>query len=71
VLQVIGEGIEGGVFFARTSGSVRPGGHCEFCDYLTICGKDRAQREERKSGDPAVSRFVQMRMLDGALEEEE
>ena len=71
VLEVIGEGIEGGVFFARTSGSVRPGGHCEFCDYLTICGKDRTQREERKSGDPAVSRFVQMRMVDGLLEEEE
>jgi ATP-dependent helicase/nuclease subunit B len=58
ILEIVGDGIEKGVFFARTSGMVRPSGHCEYCDYLTICGKDRIQREERKSNDPAVLRFL-------------
>ncbi len=58
LLEIVGDGIEGGIFFARTSGAVRPGGHCEYCDYLTICGKERKQREERKAKDPAVVRFL-------------
>jgi ATP-dependent helicase/nuclease subunit B len=58
ILEIVGDGIEKGLFFARTSGSVHPAGHCEYCDYLTICGKDRIQREERKANDPAVVRFL-------------
>ena len=60
ILEIVGNGIESGVFFARTAGSVRPDGHCEYCDYLPICGKDRVQREERKMSDPAVRRFLQI-----------
>ena len=60
ILEIIGDGIERGIFFARTSGVIRPMGHCEFCDYLTICGKDRVQREERKFNDPVVGRFLEI-----------
>ncbi len=60
ILEIVGDGIEGGIFFARTSGAVRPYGHCEYCDYLTICGKERKQREERKAKDPAVVRFLKI-----------
>jgi ATP-dependent helicase/nuclease subunit B len=73
MLEVYGEGIEQGVFFARTRGSVRPAGHCGSCDYLTICGKDREQREARKAGDPAVLRFLSIREIEGgkpAVEED-
>ena len=58
ILEIIGDGIENGAFFARTAGTVRRGGHCDYCDYLPVCGKDRVQREERKSGDPAVRKFL-------------
>jgi ATP-dependent helicase/nuclease subunit B len=58
ILEVVGDGIENGAFFIRTSGMVRPNGHCEYCDYLPICGKDRIQREERKAGDSAVLKFM-------------
>jgi hypothetical protein len=64
VLEIMGRGIENGAFFARTHGSVRPEDHCKFCQYLTICGKDRVQREERKAVDPAVQEFGQMQKLD-------
>jgi ATP-dependent helicase/nuclease subunit B len=57
ILEIVGDGIESGVFFARTSGTVRPSGHCEYCEYLPVCGKDRVQREERKVNDPAMRRF--------------
>ena len=57
ILEIVGDGIESGVFFARTSGTVRPSGHCDYCEYLPVCGKDRVQREERKANDPAVRRF--------------
>jgi ATP-dependent helicase/nuclease subunit B len=60
ILEILGNGIEEGVFFARTRGMIRPYGHCDFCDYLPICGKDRMQREERKRGDPAVQRFLRI-----------
>jgi RecB family exonuclease len=60
VLEIMGDCLESGVFFARTSGTVRPYGHCDFCDYLPVCGKDRVQREERKAGAPAVQRFMQI-----------
>ena len=60
ILEILGDGIEGGAFFIRTSGTVRPSGHCDFCDYLPICGKDRVQREERKADDPAVRRFLRI-----------
>ena len=60
ILEIIGDGIDKGVFFARTAGAVRPYGHCEYCDYLPICGKDRVQREERKANDPAVGGFLKI-----------
>ncbi len=60
ILEILGDGIEKGVFFARTRGVIRPYGHCEFCDYLPVCGKDRVQREERKANDPAVRKFLQI-----------
>ncbi len=59
VLELVGNGIESGVFFAKTSGKVRPQGHCEFCNYLSVCGKDRIRREERKSKDPRVRLFIE------------
>ena len=45
---------------ARTGGMLRPAGHCDYCEYLTICGKDRVQREERKAGDPRVRHFMRI-----------
>ena len=60
VLEIVGDGIENGIFFARTSGKIRPQGHCEYCDFLPVCGKDRIQREERKSKDPAVQKFLEV-----------
>jgi ATP-dependent helicase/nuclease subunit B len=60
ILEIAGDGLEKGIFFARTHGVVRPYGHCEYCDCLTICGKDRIQREERKAVDPAVLRFMEV-----------
>jgi len=60
VLEMVGDGLEHGVFFARTRGVIRPNGHCDFCDYLPVCGKDRVRREERKAGDPAVRKFFQI-----------
>lgn len=63
-LQVIGEGITNGIFFDRAQGSVRPFGHCEYCEYLPICGKDRVRRQERKAGDAAIVRFQQLRAID-------
>jgi RecB family exonuclease len=58
LLEILGDGIEKGLFFARTHGRVRPSGNCDYCDYLRICGKDRTQREERKQNDPLVRAFV-------------
>jgi ATP-dependent helicase/nuclease subunit B len=60
ILKMVGDGLEKGIFFHRTHGVIRPYGHCEYCDYLSICGKDRMQREERKAGDPAVRRFFEV-----------
>ncbi len=71
MLEIVREGASGGVFFARTSGSVRPDGHCEWCDYLTICGKDRVSRERAKAADPAVARFNELHEIDGAAQEDE
>ena len=58
LLEILGDGIEKGLFFARTHGRVRPPGHCDYCDYQRICGKDRIQREERKENDPLARAFV-------------
>jgi len=71
VLEIVREGIEGGIFFARASGSVRPEGHCDWCDFLPICGKDREHRQADKRTDAAVARFDQLQEIDGAVEEEE
>jgi RecB family exonuclease len=70
ILETIGDGIENGIFFPRTRGSVRPQGHCEYCDYLTVCSKDRIQREERKAADPAILRHNRIEEL-GAMEPDE
>jgi ATP-dependent helicase/DNAse subunit B len=59
ILELAGNGIEAGVFFAKTSGKVRPTGHCDYCSYLPVCGKDRIRREERKAKDPRVRLFVE------------
>jgi len=71
MLEIIDQGISSGIFFARTCGSVRPEGHCRFCDFLTICGKDRQQRERIKSADPAVRRFARLQEIDEISEGEE
>jgi hypothetical protein len=69
VLEVVGDGIEGGVFFARTSGLLHGAWQCNRCDYLRICGKDRQQREERKAADPHVFRFSRIREIDAEGED--
>ncbi len=71
MMAIIREGIGSGVFFARASGSVRPQGHCEYCDFLIVCGKDRQRRQASKSEDPAVRRFSRLQEIDGAAEDEE
>jgi ATP-dependent helicase/DNAse subunit B len=58
LLEILGDAIEKGLFFARTHGKVRPLGNCDYCDYLRVCGKDRIQREERKQNDPLVRGFL-------------
>lgn len=57
ILNILREGMEHGIFFARTAGTVYPAGHCSYCDYLRICGKDRIKVEMRKAKDPVVERF--------------
>ena len=69
VLEIVGDGIEEGVFFARTSGLLHGAWQCNRCDYLRICGKDRQYREERKAADPHVLRFGRIREIDAAGEE--
>jgi len=65
ILEIFADGIEDGLFFARTKSAVRPEGHCKFCEFLSICGKDREQRAERKMDDPAISRFRKAQVIDG------
>jgi hypothetical protein len=69
VLEVVGDGIEAGVFFARTAGLLHGARQCNRCDYLRICGKDRQQREERKAADPHVLRFNRIREIDAEGED--
>ena len=45
VLKIVGDGIDNGIFFARTSGKIRPQGHCEYCDFLPVCGKDESREK--------------------------
>jgi ATP-dependent helicase/nuclease subunit B len=71
ILEVMAKGMEAGVFFARTKGVIRPEGHCRFCDFLPICGKDREQREERKANDPGVLDFLKAQAIDGITVAEE
>jgi len=70
ILELVGDGIEGGVFFAKTGGTVSGRSHCDYCDYVSICGKDRLQREETKSKDPRVLAHRQMRLIDDGGEDE-
>jgi ATP-dependent helicase/DNAse subunit B len=70
VLEIVGDGIEAGVFFARTSGLLHGGWQCNYCDYIRICGKDRQQREERKAADPLVLRFNRIQEIDVAGEDQ-
>jgi ATP-dependent helicase/nuclease subunit B len=60
ILEILGEGMENGIFFAKTSGTVYPYGHCDYCDFLMVCGKDRMKREVWKAEDPAVIRFFKI-----------
>lgn len=71
ILEIMGDGLENGVFFARTSGTVMAEGHCKFCDYLPVCGKDRMQRERRKADDPEVQRFLKILEIDSVAEDGE
>jgi hypothetical protein len=71
ILEVVSRGMETGVFFARASGRLRPEGHCRWCDYLSICGKDRVRRQALKSSDPEVSGFERLAEIDGAPAEDE
>ena len=57
VLQVLDLSMKNGLFFARTFGTVRPEGHCDYCDFLPVCGKDRVWREKLKSADPLTQEF--------------
>jgi hypothetical protein len=66
MLEIIGNGIEMGVFFAKTSGRIYGSAQCHYCDYRRICGKDRTSREERKSNDPAVRDHQRLRAIDDA-----
>ncbi len=70
LLEIIGDGLEQGIFFPRTSGSVNPIWHCEYCDFLAVCGREQVLREERKAGDEAVVRFAGLAAVDGAPAEE-
>ncbi len=71
ILEVVGDGIEGGRLFARTRGALYGERQCRHCDYVRICGKDREHRDQRKSADPAVLRFRQMAEIDGLGGDEE
>ena len=71
ILEVVGDGIEGGGLFARTRGALYGDRQCRHCDYVRICGKDREHRDQRKSADPAVLRFKQMAEIDGLGGDEE
>jgi len=64
ILEILGDGIASGLFFARPGGTVWPSGHCDYCDYLPVCGPDRASRQERKAEDPRVRRFFTITELE-------
>jgi hypothetical protein len=52
-------------YFANSAGT------CGSAENLYLTGKDRIQREERKAGDPAVTRFLNILELDAIAEEPE
>ena len=58
VLDVVDSCMKNGLFFARTHSLVYPYGHCNYCEFLPVCGKDRAQREKRKNADPMIQGFL-------------
>ncbi|MCL2878418.1 MAG: PD-(D/E)XK nuclease family protein, partial [Acidobacteria bacterium] len=58
VLRVLDSCMKNGLFFARTHGAVYPAGHCEYCDFLPVCGKDRELREQWKNDDPVIQEFL-------------
>jgi len=58
VLYVLDSYMKNGLFFARTHSAVHPGGNCDYCDFLPVCGKDQKQREKWKSNDPAIAEFI-------------
>ncbi len=60
ILEIVGDGMENGAFFIRTRGIIRPNGHCDYCDYVRICGKDRFRREQRIAQHQAIRRFQEM-----------
>ncbi len=66
VLTQIADGIEGGVFPAYPGDSdTHLGGftNCRYCDFDSVCGRDRLQEWEQVREDPAVATFVELRGL--------
>ncbi|MDR0311594.1 MAG: PD-(D/E)XK nuclease family protein, partial [Acidobacteriota bacterium] len=68
VLRVLDSCMKNGLFFARTHSLVHPYGHCDYCDFQPVCGKDREWREKQKSGDPAISEFLTVQKNDAVLQ---
>ncbi len=66
LLEILAALLDQGVFFHRTSGTVYGEANCRFCPFTAICGKDRRWREERKSSDPSVQRFLTLASVDSA-----
>ena len=54
ILGTIADYIEAGYFFAV------PGGQCEWCDFLSICGSARETVFDMKSGDPSIKAYLAM-----------
>ena len=60
VLRVVDSCMKNGLFFARARSLVYPDGNCEYCDFLPVCGKDRAWREKQKAADPVIQDFLNL-----------
>jgi RecB family exonuclease len=71
LLEVVGDGMTGGIFFRRTQGLVWGDGNCSHCDFPSVCGRDRQARTEHKAGDPEVIRLTSLSSADPGYEEEQ
>ena len=54
ILGTIADYIEAGYFFAV------PGGQCEWCDFLSVCGSARETIFDMKSSDPSIRAYLEM-----------